>query len=487
MSTLNLTESPAQILFDVINSIGGTSLLPTDYTIGVPTPADPVNQPALTSITVTPIASGSPITVHYNRINIADILASNTVQVLALTGTHLSDIITEINTDYSINLTSNDYINAVLPVINSAVPNAPRYVTIAIQSTSIMYYGVFNFQLGPRSLAAPANGNIVCMYYVFNPGTTISNYQDTILSYNADNSINSGFNCLSNISSVSVFQPDTMFGTSNGNLMLLGNFAFSYPNNPNTIGIQSIVVNPLGAVVSTYSTRLNNQNANITYPDGTFDSYVAYVVPQTLSGSGSGTSGNVTTVDQEVAVLLAQAQTYANSAMVASAAALGAVTTMNSIEATVASQVGSIQAAVNEAIATSILNSSLQEIVLNSTVNPIIFGQPVYCVLGNTIDVAVATDIVKKDVMGLVISPTIGAGLTGDIITFGELVGTVTQWGAVTGEVNGLTPDAEYFLDVTAGKITSTAPMSTAAYLCSIGTARTNTALSINISQPIQL
>ena len=498
MQPLNLNESSAQILFDIINASNQTNLLPSQFTLGTPTLVDPINQPALTSITLTPVFIGlgsNPVLIQYNRINISDIFSAKTVQVLALTEVNLSDIIAEINTDYGTNLTITDFIDTVLPVINPLIPNAPRYVTIVANPTSIMYYGTFIFQLGPRTLPVPASGNVVFINYIFNPGVTVSNYTDVILAYNVDNSINTSFKCLSNITAISAFEADTMLQTSNGDLMLLGNFAFTYTDITETsvsvVGVASIILNTQGSVVSTSSVRLNNPNEGITYVDngsGSY-SYITYVVPQqfNLAISGSG----IPAAQQAAATYSAAAQTASSEATTAATTILNALATINAIQANITAQAATIAASLATIVGISERisgNLAAVQTVSNATPNNFIFGQAVYYTSPTTVDLGIATDPLKKNIMGLINSSTIsGNGGSGTILTFGEITGTVEQWSLVTEEVNGLTPDAEYFLDISSGKITSAAPLTIALYLCPIGIAVTNTTLIIKIENPILL
>lgn len=84
----------------------------------------------------------------------------------------------------------------------------------------------------------------------------------------------------------------------------------------------------------------------------------------------------------------------------------------------------------------------------------------------------------------LAVATNVAAG--GNMVTAGEVVGTTTEWDAITGQTGGLTINANYFLDnVTAGKITTSVPSS--GFLVQMGRATSTTTLLVRIGQRIEL
>ena len=110
-----------------------------------------------------------------------------------------------------------------------------------------------------------------------------------------------------------------------------------------------------------------------------------------------------------------------------------------------------------------------------------------YGVSDIAVDLANANDITKMKVMGLVATNIIEAGGAGIIALLGKISGSTTQWDSITGQAGGLTPNANYFLDIVGGMITNSAPLDRAAFLCPIGSALSETVLNINIGKIIQL
>lgn len=111
---------------------------------------------------------------------------------------------------------------------------------------------------------------------------------------------------------------------------------------------------------------------------------------------------------------------------------------------------------------------------------------PVYVFSGTGAKRALANDINTKRVVGLVVDtiiPTLGSG---SIQTDGTLTATTAEWDFLTGDVNGLAPNAPYFLDpITPGRLTRTAPSTLGYFICPIGTASNATDMIINLGPTI--
>lgn len=113
-----------------------------------------------------------------------------------------------------------------------------------------------------------------------------------------------------------------------------------------------------------------------------------------------------------------------------------------------------------------------------------IIGQPIYIVSNNVVDLAIANDITKSQVMGLAID-NFSAGENGNYVTEGYI--ERSDWTSIIGSTD-LTPGAIYYLDPnTAGLLTDTSPTTITDYVVKIGRAVNQKQLDIEIEVPILL
>lgn len=99
-----------------------------------------------------------------------------------------------------------------------------------------------------------------------------------------------------------------------------------------------------------------------------------------------------------------------------------------------------------------------------------------------------ANTVGTSRVIGLIGADQIGPGASGLIVNFGILSATTAQWNAITGQNNGLTPGAIYFLsDVVPFRLSTAPPLTTGDFLVRIGQALTPRQMFLNIQPPIGL
>jgi len=123
----------------------------------------------------------------------------------------------------------------------------------------------------------------------------------------------------------------------------------------------------------------------------------------------------------------------------------------------------------------------------NNSGGAIVIGQPVY-VNGVNVDLAQADAQSTIRVAGLVVDITVADASPAEIVVDGILTATTGQWDAVTGQVGGLTPGADYFLSAgTAGQMSTTAPSANGEFVVRVGHALSTTEFEIEIQQPIKL
>lgn len=116
---------------------------------------------------------------------------------------------------------------------------------------------------------------------------------------------------------------------------------------------------------------------------------------------------------------------------------------------------------------------------------PMVPGQPIASV-GGFARLAGASSQAIATVIGLVL---IGADTTlpVTISLVGPLTLTTDQWDAITGQFGGLSPGAAYYLDPTAGLMTTTPPTDSGKYLVEIGHALTAETMAVLPSIPVLL
>ena len=118
----------------------------------------------------------------------------------------------------------------------------------------------------------------------------------------------------------------------------------------------------------------------------------------------------------------------------------------------------------------------------NANAAAITIGQPVFSSAADNVDLADASAVGSAKPIGLVQTASIAASASGSIQLDGVL--SSADWTVVIGAAT-LTSGATYFLDVTAGQITETAPVT--GYVTEIGIAISTTDLAIDIKAPIKL
>lgn len=132
--------------------------------------------------------------------------------------------------------------------------------------------------------------------------------------------------------------------------------------------------------------------------------------------------------------------------------------------------------------------SGVNEVIqTNDEAGAIVIGAPVYNDAADGVKKAIATTSAASIVLGLVTDVSITNGATGSIAVSGVLTASTAQWDAVAGTTGGLTFGTRYYLDVTAGKISATAPSTVGQYVVEIGIALSTTELKINILKRVLL
>lgn len=120
----------------------------------------------------------------------------------------------------------------------------------------------------------------------------------------------------------------------------------------------------------------------------------------------------------------------------------------------------------------------------NTSGSDVVIGSVVYSNGPGTFDLAEATALASAKAIGLC-RESITANASGTIQTGGVLTLTEDQWDIITGDSGGL--EGAYFLDINAGKLTSSAPTSEGQFVTYIGRTLSSTDLLIEIANTIRL
>lgn len=138
----DFTKGDTQIIVDLINERNpGLALTPALVTFGLPTlnATDARN----TKVTVTAVPGSGYKNFKdllYNRVDLSVIPGARSIEFPKGDAVKISDLISEINAAYGINLSSNDYVDADLPNFTGA-PNEKLDFQLAAGADSLVYHG----------------------------------------------------------------------------------------------------------------------------------------------------------------------------------------------------------------------------------------------------------------------------------------------------------------------------------------------------------
>lgn len=136
------------------------------------------------------------------------------------------------------------------------------------------------------------------------------------------------------------------------------------------------------------------------------------------------------------------------------------------------------------------LDVSLVQLIsrANNTGGPLVIGTPVYAISATDVDKAKADAQSTIRVVGLVAEASIADTASGSIAVDGILTATTGEWDAITGDVGGLVPGDNYFLNpANAGQLSKTATIATGEFVVRVGYALSATEFEIEVQQPVKL
>lgn len=252
---LNIAKPAIEILMDKINAENLLSLSVDDFLFSAPVPATLTFSTVNTKVTLTPkVSSGfyNSRDIYYERLDLAQILHNQTVEIIVTTETLLSQLIPQINTLFGINLTSDDYNDTAIPAV---VPGVEHSVVVQAKATSYLFIGTVNLVLGEKVTPVDESGYSRNIFIVTDSDEP-SVYENKLVVLNSDHVESDNFVPMRNATNITKFRIDKLLTLSNKDVYLGGEFEFSAALGVNplaAIDCSSIILSPTGAVKSAHA------------------------------------------------------------------------------------------------------------------------------------------------------------------------------------------------------------------------------------------
>jgi hypothetical protein len=288
-------------LFQLLSNRNNIVLNPSDWDVSDPEVfSDPLRPNYNTVLVITPhVGTGYVNTsqVVYTRMDVNEIFATEPIDVSKMDLSkivNLSDLVPYLNIQYGLNMTLDDYTDTPLPAYDPVYPNKIRQVTFATKSTSYFYVGNVTLNVGPVLTPVVDQDGVQRSYYVYCTGYSLSSASKSLVKLNSNGIQDIGFNFLANASALTAFSVEKIIQQANGQLAILGDFAFNYTD---STGITTpIVAKTLmidrytGAVVGYAQTRqikLTDQSVIYSRRGMT----TKYIIDATYNGTGQNPAG----------------------------------------------------------------------------------------------------------------------------------------------------------------------------------------------------
>lgn len=141
----DLTKAPAQIIVDMINGDNTSAGLTTaDLTLGSPVDISGSNAVRNTELLVQGKAGGrygGQVYIRYNRVNIAQVLATGSAAFLKGSATQVSEVVAALNARFGVNLIAGtDYDDEALPTF-TGLPGEEHTFVLTIKPGSLVFIG----------------------------------------------------------------------------------------------------------------------------------------------------------------------------------------------------------------------------------------------------------------------------------------------------------------------------------------------------------
>lgn len=144
MIITDFKKLPKQIIVDLINYDNDTNLVEELLTFGIPVVT---TTPFNTSLVVSSVPDSNyigSVTLKYDRIDIATLLGSKSINIPVGSSTKVSELIPTINDRFGINLTPDDYLDRDLPTLALNDINEIKSFNITISPNSLIFIKELN-------------------------------------------------------------------------------------------------------------------------------------------------------------------------------------------------------------------------------------------------------------------------------------------------------------------------------------------------------
>ena len=144
MIITDFKKLPKQIIVDLINYDNDTNLVEELLTFGIPVVT---TTPFNTSLVVSSVPDSNyigSVTLKYDRIDIATLLGSKSINIPVGSSTKVSELIPTINDRFGINLTPDDYVDRDLPTLALNDVNEIKSFNITISPNSLIFIKELN-------------------------------------------------------------------------------------------------------------------------------------------------------------------------------------------------------------------------------------------------------------------------------------------------------------------------------------------------------
>jgi hypothetical protein len=276
---LDITKAPEQILMDKFNAVNALNLSIDDWIFGEPESSTEIGYN--TKVTLSPKVTSqwfASFVMHYNRMNIETILDNDLVSVPRGTATLLSEVITDLNTLYGLNVQPEDYFDSPLAAIDPQDPDAEVPVTFSCKPGSFLFYGSYQLVLNRVvPVVDPVTADAADVYIVVNQDFEAVD-KSTLICNTSDGQAIANFRFLRNVPAKTLIQITDMIRLKNNDIALIGTFQFEsdFGGSLQTYSVNSIVISPSGAVKVAQNNLFGAELANCKriYTHGTDYVYI---------------------------------------------------------------------------------------------------------------------------------------------------------------------------------------------------------------------